>query len=254
MPDDIEPNYLESERAWFADYYREEHFSTFGMRLRMRRDLDNALEHSVGANLGRVLSIGCGDGRFEQLAARSAPSVVGIDISPDGISIANATASRQGLTNARFQVATTAEFDWNGPFDTVFCMALFHHLPEAEVPSLATKIYGNLAPGGMLFTLDPNADAILRKVGRIVLGGRYHNYHTDDERELDPSATMSILQSAGFDRVRYLPADWTLIPAMYILSRWPRWPLRLCKWLDRICFKLPIDKWASGFSLAAHKD
>ncbi len=109
MPDDFEPNYLESERAWFADYYREEHFSTFGMRLRMRRDLDNAPEHSIGPNLGRVLSIGCGDGRFEQLAARSATSVVGIDISPDAISIANATASRHEADTSSTTTRRTAE-------------------------------------------------------------------------------------------------------------------------------------------------
>ena len=255
MPEvDLEPNYLESERAWFADYYREEHVNPIGMGLRVRRDLANALKHSGRRTLGRVLSIGCGDGRFERLLAPSAESVVGIDISPDAISIANAIAARDGLTNLKFQVKTTDEFDWNGPFDTVFCMALFHHLPEGEVPGLASRIYQNLERGGLLFTLDPNADAVMRKIGRIILGGRYHNYHTDDERELSPSDTRAIICRSGFDRVDYLPADWTLIPAMYILSQGPQWPLRRCDWVDRLCFRLPIDRWASRFSLAAHKD
>jgi len=255
MPEvDLEPNYLESERAWFADYYREEHVNPIGMGLRVRRDLANALKHSGRRTLGRVLSIGYGDGRFERLLAPSAESVVGIDISPDAISIANAIAARDGLTNLKFQVKTTDEFDWNGPFDTVFCMALFHHLPEGEVPGLASRIYQNLERGGLLFTLDPNADAVMRKIGRIILGGRYHNYHTDDERELSPSDTRAIICRSGFDRVDYLPADWTLIPAMYILSQGPQWPLRRCDWVDRLCFRLPIDRWASRFSLAAHKD
>ena len=255
MPDvDLKPDYLESERAWFADYYREKHFNTFGMGLRLRRDLTNALKHSGRRTLGRVLSIGCGDGRFERLVAPSAESVVGIDISPDAISIANAIAARDGLANLTFQVKTPDEFDWDGPFDTVFCMALFHHLPEDEVPSLASRIYQNLARGGLLFTLDPNADAVMRKIGRIILGDRYHNYHTDDERELNPLDTQAIIRGSGFDRVDYLPADWTLIPAMYMLYRGPQWPMRLCDWVDRLCFRFPIDRWASGFSLAAHKD
>lgn len=249
-----EPSRIESEKAWFAAYYGEERFSRLGLRLRMERDLRLARRQIKSSGFGRVLSIGCGDGRFERMLAGHAEHVTGIDISPEAVAIARRKTAEDGCSNLDFEACTTDEFVWDGPYDVVFCMALLHHLPETEVPRLARRIFQHIAPGGLLFTLDPNAGAVLRKVGRVVLGSRYDTYHSPDERELDPGETESMLRAAGFGKVLFLPSDWTLIPCMYLLPRGPDWPLRLCDWVDRLCYRLPFRRWASGFSLAAFKD
>jgi 2-polyprenyl-3-methyl-5-hydroxy-6-metoxy-1,4-benzoquinol methylase len=243
----------ESEKSWFAGYYEEERFHPFGMHLRMERDLRLLRKESDRGTLGRVLSIGCGDGRFERMVARHADHVHASDLSPEAIAIARQCAADEGLTNITFEVGAAAELGWEGPFDVVLCMALLHHLPEKEIAPFVQDLFERVAPGGLLYTLDPNVDAILRKVGRIVLGQRYNNYHTADEREIDPRETEEILRQAGFSQVRYLPVDWTLIPVMYLFPRGPNWPLRICGWTDRVCNHLPFRRWASGFSLAATK-
>lgn len=243
----------ESEKSWFAGYYEEERFHPFGMRLRMERDLRLLRRESGGSTLGRVLSIGCGDGRLERMVAPYAEHVYASDLSPEAIAMAKQCAADEGLANVTFEVGAADELGWEGPFDVVLCIALLHHLPEAEVPTFVQDVSRRLAPGGLLYTLDPNANAVLRKVGRVVLGSRYDNYHTDDEREIDPRETEQILHSAGFHQVRFLPVDWTLIPTMYLFPRGPKWPLHICDWVDRGCYHLPFGRWVSGFSLAARK-
>lgn len=243
----------ESEKSWFAGYYEKELFNPFGMRLRMERDLRFLRRESGRANLGRVLSIGCGDGRFERMVARHAEHVQASDLSPEAIAIARQRSADEGLHNLTFEVGSADELGWEGPFDVALCMALLHHLPEKEVPPFVRGVFERVAPGGLLYTLDPNVHAVLRKAGRVVLGRRYDTYHTDDEREIDPRETEQILYEAGFCQVRFVPVDWTLIPATYLLPKGPNWPLRICDWIDRVGYHLPFGRWVSGFSLAARK-
>jgi len=72
------------------------------------RDQSQHLLHLAGLREGmRVLDIGCGPGDVSLLAARIVgPSghVVGVDRSQDAITLANARAAREGVTNVRFEV------------------------------------------------------------------------------------------------------------------------------------------------------
>ena len=75
------------EIDFFASYYGDQTYNATGWRLRMQRELRALLRAAGSTGLGRVLSIGCGDGRFEQLVAQHAEHVTAIDISPEAIEL-----------------------------------------------------------------------------------------------------------------------------------------------------------------------
>ena len=64
----------ESERAlFFAGHYAERRYHPTGWRLRLERDARVPGAAAPGGRLGRVLSVGCGDGAFELMLAEPAP-------------------------------------------------------------------------------------------------------------------------------------------------------------------------------------
>jgi SAM-dependent methyltransferase len=241
------------ERAFFAAYYGEQRYHPVGWRLRMERDLRVLLAAAGPAGLGRTLSIGCGDGAFELLLAPHAESVVGVDLSPEAIAAADRARDAQGARNASFRCTSFRDLPWDERFDTIVCLAFLHHVPEAELPEFLRACHAHLVPGGRFFSQDPNARGALRAVGRVVLGGGYDRYHTPDERELDPAVLAADLQRAGFASVAVHHVDLTLIPACYVLARWPAWPLRLAALADRAFCASPLARWSSGFAAVARK-
>jgi len=91
-----------------------------------RRDPENAerrvLQRFSPQSEGRVLDIGCGDGRLTWLLARSAGLVVGLDIDKD--ELRNARSTRPGAVSAK--VCCTAAAGEAMPFvNELFNLAIF---------------------------------------------------------------------------------------------------------------------------------
>jgi 2-polyprenyl-3-methyl-5-hydroxy-6-metoxy-1,4-benzoquinol methylase len=241
------------EIEFFARYYAEQAYHPTGSRLKLARDL-RVLRRAAGARgLGRVLSIGCGDGEFERMLAPCSEHVTAIDLSPEAIAIAKRLAERERVPNLEFRCVSFAAHEWTDAFDTIVCVAFLHHVPAAELPELLRRIHDRLAPGGLFYAQDPNVHGILRKIGRIALGSRYDAYHSPDERELDADELRDQLRTAGFASVAILPIDLTLLPAMYLLAKGPGWPLYSCAALDRLWCSTPLGRWASGFAAIARR-
>jgi cyclopropane fatty-acyl-phospholipid synthase-like methyltransferase len=200
-----------------------------------------------------VLSVGCGDGDFERMLAPHATRVVGIDISPEGIEIAQKQTSAAGISNVEFRCLSAYDLEWDERFDTIVCLAFLHHVAVEEFSRFLTLVYEHLNPGGISYSQDPNIHGVLRTIGRVVMGENYDTYHSPDERELDPEQLRAALREVGFAEVQITPIDLTLIPALYMLAKKPGWPLHLCALADRIWCASPFAKWASGFAAVAHK-
>lgn len=241
------------EVEFFDAVYGEGAYNATGNRIKSERELRSILRASPGGSLGRVLSIGCGEGEFERMLAPHAEKVIALDISSQAIELAKQLTAEQRIENLDFQCLSISDLDWDERFDTVICLAFLHHVPEDEVPALLERICEHLEPGGMLYTQDPNVKGLLRAIGRVVLGSSYDRYHTPDERELDPDALRETLLGAGFDRVETVPIDLTVIPAMYMLARQPGWIFHLLAWVDRIFCASPLGRWASGFAAVSRK-
>lgn len=243
----------EREREFFSGYYAEQRYNPTAWRLRMQRELRSVLREHGSERLGRVLSVGCGDGRFELMLAPFADRVLGIDLSPQAVELARRLSRERGVDNVEFRCASVTDFDTPERFDTVLCIAFLHHVPAGRLRELMARLVDRIEPGGLLYTQDPNVRGILRRIGRAVLGGAYDRYHSPDERELDPREMKRTLRDLGLTNARTAGIDVTVLPLGYVLARGPGWPLRICAWIDRLWCATPLERWASGFMASARK-
>jgi SAM-dependent methyltransferase len=241
------------EIAFFEKLYGEQAYHPIGWRLRLAREL-NSIRRVVGRDrLGRVLSLGCGDGQFELMAAPFADHITALDISSQAVDIAKGNATRAEVKNVEFHCLPISELSWDSQFDVVVCLSFLHHVPEDDMPQLLQQAFAHLKPGGFFYSEEPNRQGVLRKIGRIVLGSRYDKYHTPDERELVPSELASDLRAAGFRSVRVGYIDLTLIPSYYVVTRGPGAPFYLLRAVDWMWCHSPVAPWASGFYVYARK-
>ena len=71
----------------------------------------------------RVLDAGCGPGRHALSLARRGIDVVGVDLSPEFVALASASAAALGVAeHARFETADLRELAFDGEFDAVICL------------------------------------------------------------------------------------------------------------------------------------
>jgi cyclopropane fatty-acyl-phospholipid synthase-like methyltransferase len=204
--------------------------------------------------LGRVLSLGCGDGMFECLIASEAVEVVGADLSPKAIEAAQKRAASMEIDNVDFRVASADKLEFGKPFDTVIALAFLHHLPENLLNGYLNTFSEWLQPGGLFYSQDPNKRGVLRAIGRALLGRRYDTYHSPDERELDPHRLKKLVEKAGFEEVELYWIDASLIPASYIFRNGPDWALSVCGKVDTIWCRSPLGPWCSGFALSGLRE
>ena len=240
----------DDERRFFARYYADHAYHPVGWRLRLERDA-RLLRAAAGGSLGRVLSVGCGDGQFELMIARDAEHVVGVDISREAVRAAEAGRAARGIANVEFHCRALSDLAWNETFDTIVCLAFLHHVPEPDLAGFLATVRRHLRPGGLFYSQDPNVRGVLRAIGRLVLGARYDTYHTPDERELEPAELAGLLRAAGFASVDVRFIDLTLIPGLYVWKRGAGWPLHVCAAVDRVFCASPFARWASGFAAIA---
>jgi hypothetical protein len=64
------PTNIETEEIKFFDrYYENEAYNPLGWRIRLHREVASLRKAAESNSLGKVLSLGCGDGQFELLLA-----------------------------------------------------------------------------------------------------------------------------------------------------------------------------------------
>ncbi len=106
----------------------------------------------------QVLDVGTGRGRFGAWFAQQGCRVVGVDVNPEMLDEARATALRLGIED-RFRLEQASAEDLSGlgdaAFDVVLCMELFDHLPDLD--RALAEMKRTLKPDGrLLFTYVPS--------------------------------------------------------------------------------------------------
>jgi SAM-dependent methyltransferase len=98
-----------------------------------------------------VLDVGCGPGRHTLAFARRGLEVLGVDLSPDFVSLARQAAAAEGL-GARFEVGDVRELAYDAGFDAAVCLCQggFGLLGGGDEPAALRRIVGALRPGGRL--------------------------------------------------------------------------------------------------------
>ncbi|MBI2375855.1 MAG: class I SAM-dependent methyltransferase [Deltaproteobacteria bacterium] len=107
----------------------------------------------------RILDVGCGPGRFGELAGRwRRVRYVGVDASKELLAIA-----RERLRDQDVELVQADVIDWSPPhraFDLVVAAALLHHVPSSEArTALVARLAGSVAPGGLLALTTWDVDA-----------------------------------------------------------------------------------------------
>ena len=99
----------------------------------------------------RILDLGCGNGRLAEMFPKSSYNYIGIDPSRKLIEIA---MSRYPKQNFQVSVPLSLAFSDN-IFDTIYCLAVLHHIPSKQYRSkLIKQVYNILKKNGVcVFTV-----------------------------------------------------------------------------------------------------
>jgi SAM-dependent methyltransferase len=111
----------------------------------------------------KLLDCGCGPGSITLgLAQAVSPGeVVGIDLEPRHIDAARLLAHKEGVGNARFEVASIYELPFlDGSFDAVYASTLFEHLSDHR--GALREIRRVLRLEGLLAIRDPDWGSTIR--------------------------------------------------------------------------------------------
>ena len=140
-----------------------------------------------------VLDYGCGTGTATPflLDLSGAESVVGTDVSPRSLDVANRTYAAK---NAQF--LSFHEYQPCGGIDLAYCNGVFHHIPLQQRAAAVNYVYRSLRPGGLFAFWENNP---------WNLGTRYVMSRCPFDRDaitLSPPVARRLLRQAGFDIVR----------------------------------------------------
>jgi len=107
------------------------------------------LDH-IPAQCDKALEIGCGSGAFSRLLAERSRHVLGLDLAPEMVRIAQERS--KNCPNVEYQIVDVLQ--WDSPcekYDCIASIATFHHLP---LELMLQKAKDALRPGGVLLILD----------------------------------------------------------------------------------------------------
>jgi SAM-dependent methyltransferase len=207
------PDPKQGEREYFARLGEE------GRRHAMRKPFsdDHCLEYLANVTAlmslmepppGRIVEFGCGTGWLGQLFAQRGYEVLGLDISPDAIAMAEQLKAERGLTNATYRVADYEDVTFDAPADYVIFHDALHHA-ESEDAALRAA-YQALRPGGLVLCIEPgdgHSEAASSK--RAVAEFGVH------EKDMPPRKIIHHAKRVGFRRHLVLPWPWFHLRSVY---------------------------------------
>lgn len=95
-----------------------------------------------------VLDVGCGTGSATMKAAAKARQVVGIDLSPHMIELAEKKTVKKCLDNVCFTASSVEDYKPEEAFDKVISSFMIPHVKPHLRPAIYACMYGFLKPGG----------------------------------------------------------------------------------------------------------
>lgn len=159
---------------------------------------------------GRVLDVGCGDGRYFELVWPGVTGVVGVELDP-GV----ADAGMRSGVYSHIHVASAESIpEADGGFDSAFANCSLEHMDNIE--RVLAEINRCLKPGGALIcsvVTDRFVDwnmlpAVLARTGAEELSARlldeFASFH-HLRNPLRAEAWMALFKEAGFELVSYIP-------------------------------------------------
>lgn len=208
-PEAFDADWLEAVDLMNSGAYRERLASYWLAQLPETRD---RLEAG-----GRALDLGCGVGAAAMALARAFPKSAVLGVDPDGRAIARARASAaaESLSNLSFLEGTIDSVPPEPRFDLVLLLDCLHDLVEPE--ATLARIRERLAPGGILFVMEPRTGDRIEDNANP-LGVTYYGFslfHCTTQSLArggpglgtccGPTRIVELLNRSGFAEVRALP-------------------------------------------------
>lgn len=140
---------MPSERAiqLYYKYRRKSYDLQWSMDPGYRKGLKRLVELAVEEN-DRVLDLGCGTGSATIQAATKCREIVGIDLSPDMIELAEEKVQKKCIGNCRLAATSVEDYHPDEPFDKVISSFMIPHVRPGLRPAIYSCMYNFLRPGG----------------------------------------------------------------------------------------------------------
>lgn len=153
--------------------------------------------HLLGDASGKVvLDYGCGSGENSVLVADHGAEVIGIDISPELISLAEKRMELHSPLKAEFRIGSAHDLPIEPEsIDIVFGMAILHHL---DLDLASNAVFQVLKPGGRAIFLEPVRNSRLFSFIRKMIP-----YRAPDVSPYERPLTDLELQKFGQQYSRY---------------------------------------------------
>jgi SAM-dependent methyltransferase len=140
---------MPTERAiqLYYKYRRKSYDLQWSMDPGYRKGLRRLVELTI-EETDRVLDVGCGTASATVIAAAKAKEVVGIDLSPDMIELAQEKVEKKAITNTRLIACSVEDYQSDGLFDKVISSFMIPHVKPHLRPAIYSCMFNFLKPGG----------------------------------------------------------------------------------------------------------
>ena len=144
---------------------------------------------------GRMLEIGCGDGRLAALALKQGYDPLGVELSPAMVRKAQSRLGAERVRQGRVEALDLA----GEAFDLCVGVSVVEHEPQPL--AMLEHVRTLLKPGGTLALKTPNYDSWLRRLR----GRRWSGYRWPEHVQYFTPRTLGrLVERAGFEVVRVL--------------------------------------------------
>ena len=142
---------MPSERAiqLYYKYRRKSYDFQWSIDPGYRKGLRKLVELVVEKN-DRVLDVGCGTGSATVVAAPRAKEVVGIDLSPHMIELAEDKARKKCISNTCLFASSVEDYRPDEAFDKVISSFMIPHVKPHLRPQIYSCMFDFLKPGGLV--------------------------------------------------------------------------------------------------------
>jgi ubiquinone/menaquinone biosynthesis C-methylase UbiE len=142
---------MPSERAiqLYYKYRRKSYDLQWSMDPGYRKGLRKLVELVI-ENGDHVLDVGCGTGSATVVAARQAREVVGIDLSPHMIELAEEKTKKKNISNTCLFSTSVEDYNPESKFDKVISSFMIPHVKPHLRPTIYSCMYNFLKPGGVV--------------------------------------------------------------------------------------------------------
>jgi len=184
---------------------REWFFSSFLYRLWIRLDGDISFHGRAGT--GRLLDIGCNEGRGLKIYAQNGFRVEGCELNET----AAAVARDRGFT---VHTSSTGDLTFSTPYDVAVLSNVLEHAPDPR--QMLLEAHRILSLNGQVWISCPNNQSCLRNV----FGNYWINWHVPFHiSQFSAQTVRALLEQTGFTRIEIRQVTPALWVAMSIIAR-----------------------------------